>query len=91
MIITVDRNELALRLRKLLSVVGSKTTLPVLNNVLLEAAEGKLFLTTTDLEVCIRTSITAVVEMPGSTTLPAKKFGQIVGVFSGGEGKLVKK
>lgn len=88
MIITVDRNELALRLRKLLSVVGSKTTLPVLNNVLLEAAEGKLFLTTTDLEVCIRTSITAVVEMPGSTTLPAKKFGQIVGVLPGGEVKL---
>lgn len=83
--ITVDRNELALKLRKLLSVVGPKTTIPVLNNVLLETDDGKLALTTTDLEVCIRTTIAAVVEQPGSTTLPAKKFGQIVGVLPDGE------
>ncbi|MEZ5367194.1 MAG: DNA polymerase III subunit beta [Bryobacterales bacterium] len=55
-------------------VVEKKTTIPVLSNVLLEAADGKLFFTATDLELGVQTSCPATVVKPGSTTLPAKKL-----------------
>ena len=82
--ITVSRDDLSAGLRRVLPVVSSRTTLPVLNNVLLETDGEALTLTTTDLEVCIRTSVPAVVEQEGATTLPAKKFAQIVGALPAG-------
>lgn len=72
-------------LRKVLSVVSTRSTMPVLSNVMLTVGEGKLTLTTTDLEVAITTSMDAVIEQDGITTLPAKKFGEIVSTFSGSE------
>ncbi len=81
---TVERDALVEGIRRVLNVVSSKTTLPVLANVLLEAAEDQLKLTTTDLEVSVSTSVEAIVEEPGETTLPAKKFGQIVGALPTG-------
>ncbi len=84
----VTKEALAAGLRKVLSVVSSKTTLPVLNNVLIEADGDKLSLTTTDLEVSVTTQIEAVVEEAGSTTLPAKKFGQIVSTLPVGDVRL---
>jgi len=83
--VTVEQPVLDTSLKKVLSVVSTRTTLPVLSNVLLEAAEGKLTLTATDLEVCIRIAVNATVEREGATTLPARKFGQIVGALSGDE------
>ena len=82
---TVSQDSLASGLRKVLSVVSTRTTIPVLNNVLVEAGEGKLALTTTDLEVLVRTELEAVVEENGITTLPARKFGQLVNALSGKE------
>ena len=55
-------------------VVEKKTTIPVLSNVLLEASDGKLSFTATDLELGIQTSCPATVTKNGSTTLPAKKL-----------------
>jgi DNA polymerase III subunit beta len=72
-------------LRKVLNVVSSRSTIPVLSNVLLKAANGHLSLSTTDLEVSITTSIEAKIEEEGETTLPAKKFGQIVSTLPTGE------
>lgn len=82
---TVDRDVLTEGIRRTLNVVSSKVTLPVLANVMLEAEENHLWLTTTDLEVSVSTQIPASVEESGATTLPAKKFGQIIGNLSGGE------
>lgn len=80
---TVPTAELLEALRRVLSVVSSRSTLPVLCNVLLTAKDGEVSLTTTDLEVSITTSISAEIEREGQTTLPARKFGQIVGTLSG--------
>jgi len=82
---SVTKEALATGLRRVLSVVSTKTTLPILGNVLVEAEDGKLALTTTDLEVSVTTTIDATVEVPGATTLPAKKFGQIVNVLPVGD------
>jgi len=60
-------------------VVKSKSTLPVLGNVLLEARDnGQLWLTGTNLEQGIRCRVGAKVEEPGSTTLPARLLSDFV-------------
>src|SRR5690606_11187371 len=56
------------------NVVGSRTTLPILSNVLLRASEGRLELTATDLDVTVTCGVEASVKVPGSTTIPVKKF-----------------
>lgn len=83
--ITVKKEDFAAGLKKVLSAVSSRTTLPVLNNVLLEASGVELVMTTTDLEVSISSSIPATIHEEGETTLPAKKLGQIVNALPTGE------
>ncbi len=65
-------------LQKVQHVVSTRTTLPILSNVLLEARGGRLQLTTTDLDVGIVGSVGAIVEKEGATTLPAKRLVSIV-------------
>lgn len=65
-------------LQRIQNVVSSRATLPILSNVLIETAEDGLLLTTTDMDLSIRSRIAAEVEMPGATTLPAKKLLLIV-------------
>jgi DNA polymerase-3 subunit beta len=72
--ITVRTADLVKELALGQGVVEKKTTIPVLSNVLLEASNGKLSLTATDLELGIQTSCPATVTRPGATTLPAKKL-----------------
>lgn len=77
------RETLLKALSKVCNIIGNKTTLPVLANVLMEAAEGKLVLTGTDLELRITTEIEAEVESAGRTTLPAKRLLGLVSKFKG--------
>ena len=56
------------------SIVGGKTPLAILSNVLLEAEGKELVLTTTDLEVGMRRRVPAKVERKGTVTLPAKRL-----------------
>jgi DNA polymerase-3 subunit beta len=65
-------------LQKVQHVVSSRTTLPILSNVLLVAKDGRLQFTTTDLDVGITGSVEAQIEKEGSTTLPAKRLVSIV-------------
>lgn len=59
-------------------VIGTRSTLPILSNVLIETDGDRLWLTSTDLEVSVRCSIAAEIETAGSTTLPAKKLFSII-------------
>jgi DNA polymerase III subunit beta len=65
-------------LQKVQHVVSSRTTLPILSNVLMVARDGRLQLTTTDLDVGITGSVECEVEREGATTLPAKRLVSIV-------------
>jgi DNA polymerase-3 subunit beta len=55
-------------------VVEKKATLPVLSNVLLEAADDTVSISATDLELSIRCQAAAQVIAKGGGTLPAKKL-----------------
>jgi DNA polymerase-3 subunit beta len=75
---SLPRNEFQALLQTVVSAVPSKSTLPILSNVLLQAADGRLTLVATDLDISIRTSGDATVATAGSMTLPAKKLADIV-------------
>jgi len=59
-------------LKKVQNIVGSKGTMMIIQNVLLEAKDKELLLTTTDLDISIRTRVPCEIETEGSTTLPVK-------------------
>ena len=80
---TVNREKLQKALQRVGSIIGSRSMLPVLGNVMIQAEEGVLTLTTTDLEIRISTKVDAVVEEAGVTTAPARKLASLVGCFVG--------
>lgn len=59
-------------------VVNVRPTLPVLSNVLIEAKDNKVWLTTTDMEVTMRCAVEAQETKTGSTTIPARRLLSIV-------------
>lgn len=63
---------------KCLNVVGAKTTVPILANLLIEAVHDELIVTATDLTVGIRCFADAKILSEGATTLPAKKLSQLI-------------
>jgi len=65
-------------LQQVQHVVSTRTTLPILSNVLLQAKGGRVELTTTDLDVGVRGAVDADVDEEGATTLPARKLATIV-------------
>lgn len=83
--LTVSTAMLLEALRKVVSVVSTRSTIPVLANVLLVGKDNQLSLSTTDLEVSITTTLDANIEREGEITLPAKKFNQIIGSLPGGD------
>jgi DNA polymerase-3 subunit beta len=60
------------------AAVPSKSTLPILGNVLLEARAKELQLAATDLEMSISSLTSVESEETGSTTVPAKTFTEII-------------
>lgn len=59
-------------------VVNLRPTVPVLSNVLMEAKEGKLWMTTTDMEVTMRCVVEATTGKAGATTIPARRLLSII-------------
>lgn len=72
-------------LQQVQSVVSTRTTLPILSNVLIQADKSHLRMTTTDLDVGVRGSIEAKIEEPGATTLPARRLFSIIRELPSGE------
>ena len=77
--VVIDRDELLRGVNAVLDIVPSKTALPVLSNILMDAGDSKgVRLSATDLDISIHCGLQACVEVPGSTTVPARKFAEIV-------------
>lgn len=53
-------------------LAGKNVNLPILNNVLLEVREGLLYVSSTNLEIGIKTVVRGKMEKPGKITIPAK-------------------
>ncbi|MGH2355393.1 MAG: DNA polymerase III subunit beta, partial [Chloroflexota bacterium] len=65
--------------------VGGRTTLPVLNNVLLASDGERLKLSATNLEIGITTWVPARVEAEGQLTVPARLLADFVNSLPAGQ------
>ena len=59
-------------------IIGSGNTLPILNNILLKTDEGRLKLSSTNLEIAINTWIGGKIEEEGEITVPARLVNDYV-------------
>ncbi len=66
-------------------VVSSKSTLPVLGNILLQTDGGQLKLAATNLELAVSCRVGARVDAEGAITLPARLLIDYVGLLTAGE------
>lgn len=76
--LTISKEQMIQGLQAVQNIVSTRTTLPVLSNVLLRGEGSRLDLTATDLDVTITSAVEASVERAGAVTLPAKKLFGIV-------------
>ena len=83
--IRIEKNVFVNGLLQVLNVVGSRTSLPILSNVLLHAQNGMLELTTTNLDLGIRCTVKANVLEEGKIALPARKLASIAKALPEGE------
>jgi len=75
---TIERSAFLKALNHVQSVVERRNTIPILSNVLVQAAGAELKLTATDLDIEIVESVPAEVARAGSTTVPAHMLYDIV-------------
>jgi DNA polymerase-3 subunit beta len=69
---------LAKELGLMQGVVEKRTTHQILTNVLLEAKEGRVSLTATDLDTTFLSEVDATVKTPGAVTAPARRLYEVL-------------
>jgi DNA polymerase III subunit beta len=74
---TISREKLQEGLTAVTATIPTKTTLPVLSNILIETTDKGIRLSGTDLDIAVSTEVAADVEAPGAITIPAKKLSEI--------------
>lgn len=65
-------------IQRVQNIVSTKTTLPILSNMLLETNAGNVKLNTTDLDIGISCEIPVNTLEEGAITIPAKRFSDII-------------
>jgi len=81
---TCEASALAKALRDVRSCVRGRSEVPILNHVLIEARDGALRLTASDLNLTAVRTIPAQVEVPGRTTIEAERLADIAGALNAG-------
>ena len=74
---TITRENLQQGLGAVAGSIPTRTTLPVLSNILIEAEEGAVRMSGTDLDTAVTVRVPAEVAEAGSITAPAKKLQEI--------------
>ncbi len=74
---TITRENLQQGLGAVAGSIPSRTTLPVLSNILIEAEDGAVRMSGTDLDTAVSVRVAADVAESGAITAPAKKLQEI--------------
>jgi DNA polymerase-3 subunit beta len=83
--LTITKEQLLNGLQAVQNVVSTRTTLPILSNVLIRAEGNRVEFTATDLDVTVSCAVEASVKTAGSVTLPVKRLFSIARELAGGE------
>lgn len=78
---TCTKENLHKALQMTATVANRTSNLPILSNILLEATESGVTLSSTNLEIAVQVQLRAKVEQVGSFTVPAKTFGEYVNLL----------
>lgn len=78
MLVSILSENLSKKISFLNHAVSSRAQLPILSNFLMQAKDGKLTISATDLEIGIVCSVAASIEEEGEVTVPAKNFVDLV-------------
>jgi len=73
-----NKDELLKVVQIVQSAINTKSTLPILSNILIETTETGTTLTATDFDIGIISTSPIKAQVPGSITVPAKKFSDII-------------
>lgn len=74
---TISREKLQEGLNAVSASIPTKTTLPVLANILVETTDRGIRLSGTDLDIAVGTEVAADVESAGAVTVPARKLSEL--------------
>ncbi|HLZ63442.1 MAG TPA: DNA polymerase III subunit beta [Ktedonosporobacter sp.] len=83
--ITCKQQDLSRGLSVVSHAVSSRSTLPILSNILMATDHGRLRLSATNLEIGINCWIDAEIQEEGSTTVPAKTITDLIGSLRPGQ------
>jgi len=83
--LTIAKEQILNGLQSVQNVVSTRTTLPILSNVLMRASDNRVEFTATDLDVTVSCSVEASVQKAGATTIPVKKLFGIIRELSSPE------
>ena len=75
---SIAKDELVKILNIVLKGMASRSTLPILSGILLDAQDNAVTFQSTDLEISIKHTAAANVEEPGRAVIPGKLFSDIV-------------
>jgi len=82
---TASLKPLAAMLAPVARIASSRTTIPILSHMLIEAKADGVTLCATDLDKILRASTQAKVTAPGAVTVPAKMLADVVHKLGDGE------
>lgn len=83
--IKIQKAKLLDALKKVQNAANAKTTLPILANVKIQASEGKIGLTTTNLDLTLYAEAECEVSEVGETTVPMKMLFNVICAMIDGE------
>jgi len=83
--ILISKDSLLEGLQRVSSIIPQKPTLPVLSNFLLSASADQLYISGTDMDISITTSLECNVEEEGAVTVNAKRFLGVIRELSPGD------
>ena len=75
---SINQSELQNALSVVLKGIATRSTLPILSGIYLDAHDDTLTLQATDLELSIQYSVSALIEETGKAVVPGKLFSEIV-------------
>ena len=80
---TCDRNSLTYAINIAQKAVAARSTLPVLEGLLIKAKNGRVVITGNDLEIGIECIFEAEIESEGSVVVNSRLFGDIIRKMTG--------
>lgn len=83
--LSVTQENLSKALGAVSRVALSRSTLPILSNILLKTSRGRLIISATNLELAISEEVVGKIEKEGSITVPARLTTEFVSSLPGGK------